>query len=79
MDFLVNDGLRIFIGGQKLASWDQRTPCEPIQAVEVEVPTAGWYPLSAVYFQNQGTACLHMRAAPQGSAPDGMQDAAFGH
>lgn len=79
VDFLVNDGLRIFIGGQKLASWDQRTPCEPIQAVEVEVPTAGWYPLSAVYFQNQGTACLHMRAAPQGSAPDWMPDAAFGH
>ncbi|WP_082181882.1 PA14 domain-containing protein [Aestuariivita boseongensis] len=79
IDFLVNDGLRMFIGGKKITVWDQRTPCEPIPAVEVEVPVAGWYPLSAVYFQNQGTACLHMRAAPKGSAPDWMPDAAFGH
>ena len=79
IDFLVNDGLRMNIGGKKIMVWDQRTPCEPTKAVEVEVPVAGWYPLSAVYFQNQGTACLHMRAAPKGSALDWMPDAAFGH
>ena len=79
IDFLSNDGLRAFIGGQKVAVIDERTPCEPGPAVEVEVPQAGWYPLQAVYFQRFGTACLHMRAAPAGSAPDWMPDSAFGH
>lgn len=79
VDFLVNDGLRMNIGGKKIIAWDQRTPCEPTSAVQVDVPVAGWYPLSAVYFQNQGTACLHMRAGAGGAAPDWMPDAAFGH
>lgn len=79
VDFLSNDGLRAFIGGQKLAVIDERTPCDPGPAVEVEVPQAGWYPLKAVYFQRAGTACLHMRAAPAGSAPDWMPNSAFGH
>ncbi len=79
IDFLTNDGLRAFIGGQNVANYDERTGCDPIAAVEVEVPVAGWYPLSAVYFQNQGSACLHMRAAPKGSAPDWMPNSAFGH
>ncbi|MFY9211537.1 MAG: PA14 domain-containing protein [Aestuariivita sp.] len=79
IDFLSNDGLRASIGGKKVAVIDERTPCEPGDAVEVEVPVAGWYPLEAVYFQRLGTACLHMRAAPKGSAPDWMPNAAFGH
>ncbi|MCE8007516.1 PA14 domain-containing protein [Aestuariivita sp.] len=79
VDFLSNDGLRAFIGGKKVAVIDERTPCEPGPATEVEVPVSGWYALKAVYFQRAGTACLHMRAAPQGSAPDWMPNAAFGH
>ena len=79
IDFVVNDGIRATIGGQRVASYQQRTPCDPISAVEVEVPQAGWYPLKIVYFQNQGTACLHMRSAPKGAALDWMPDSAFGH
>lgn len=79
IDFLTNDGLRATIGGQRVGLFDQRTACEPIEAVEVEVPVAGWYPLRATYFQNQGTACLHMRAGKKGSKVDWMPDSAFGH
>lgn len=79
IDFLTNDGLRMFIGGKKVMFWDKRTACEPTNAVEVEVPVAGWYPLRAQFFQNQGTACLHMRAGPKGSKVDWMPNAAFGY
>lgn len=79
LDFLTNDGLRMFIGGQRVMVWDQRTACEPTKSVEVEVPVAGWYPLRATYFQNQGTACLHMRAGAKGSKVDWVPDSAFGH
>jgi len=79
IDFLVNDGLRAFVGGQRVGYFDQRTGCDPIAAVEVEVPQAGWYPLRAVYFQNQGTACIHMRAGKKGSKVDWVPDSAFGH
>ena len=79
IDFLTNDGLRMSIGGKRVMVWDERTACEPTSAVEVEVPVAGWYPLRATYFQNQGTACLHMRAGAKGSKVDWMPDAAFGH
>jgi hypothetical protein len=79
VDFLSNDGLRVEIGGQEVAVMDDRTPCEPGRAVELSVPQAGWYPLEALWFQRVGTSCLHMRAAPAGSDPDWMPNAAFGH
>lgn len=78
VDFLSNDGLRAFIGGKKVAVIDERTPCEAGDAVQVEVPQAGWYPFEALYFQRLGTACLHMRAG-QGGKVDWMPDSAFGH
>ena len=79
IDFLTNDGLRMNIGGQKIMFWDERTACEPTNAVEVEVPVAGWYPLRAQYFQNQGTACIHMRAGLKGGKFDYVPDSAFGY
>jgi len=79
VDFLSNDGLRVAIGGQQVTVIDERTPCESGGINEVDVPVAGWYPLEALWFQRSGTSCLHMRAAPQGSAPDWMPNAAFGH
>lgn len=79
VDFLSNDGLRAVIGGKQVALVDARRACEPVDAVEVEVPVAGWYPVDILYFQRLGTACLHMRAAPSGSAPDWMPDRAFGY
>lgn len=79
IDFLSNDGLEAYVGGQRVARADGRRGCEPIAATEVEVPQAGWYPIKAVYFQRLGTACLHMRAGPSGSEPDWMPNAAFGY
>ena len=77
IDFLTNDGLHANIGGQEVAYFDGRHPCEQSAAVEVEVPVAGWYDLSATYFQRAGTACLHMRAGL--GEPDWMENALFGY
>ena len=79
IDFLTNDGLRAQVGGQIVGEYDGRQPCEETYAVEVEVPSAGWYPLEALYFQRTKTACLHMRAGPAGKRPNWMPDTAFGH
>lgn len=79
IDFLSNDGLEAFIGGHRVALATARRGCDPIDATEVEVPSAGWYPIKATYFQRLGTACLHMRAAPSGEKPDWMPNAAFGY
>lgn len=77
IDFLTNDGLHANIGGQEVAFFDGRHPCEESEAVEVEVPSAGWYDLSATYFQRAGTACLHMRAGM--GEPDWVENSSFGY
>lgn len=79
IDFLSNDGLEAYVGGQRVARATGRRACEPIPATEVEVPQAGWYPIKATYFQRLGTACLHMRAGPSGTEPEWMPNAAFGY
>lgn len=77
IDFLTNDGLQVWISGEEIVRKDGRFSCQPTDEVEVEVPQAGWYPIKALYFQRQGTACLHMRAGT--GAPDWMPNKAFGH
>ncbi len=80
MDALSNDGLQVSIGGQQVIKFDGRHPCEESAAKNVEVPQAGWYDLSALYFQRGGTACLHLRATPEGDAePVFLENASFGH
>ena len=77
IDFLSNDGLRVEIGGQEVAFFDGRHPCEGSEPVAVTVPSAGWYALSALYFQRTGSACLHMRAGM--GEPDWMENTSFGY
>lgn len=77
IDFLTNDGLDAYIGGQQVGYHNRRMPCTETQAVQVEVPQAGWYELKATYFQRVGTSCLHMRAGK--GSPDWMPNAAFGY
>jgi len=77
VDFLTNDGLDAMVGGQQVAYFNGRQPCQATRPVEVEVPRAGWYPINLTYFQRRGTACLHMRAG-QGKAT-WMENAAFGY
>lgn len=77
VDFLSNDGLQASIGGQEVVFFDGRHPCEESEAVEVNVPQAGWYEIKALYFQRVGSACLHMRAGQ--TEMEWMENAAFGH
>jgi len=79
IDFLTNDGLDARIGGQRVGYFDGRQPCETTMGVQVQAPVAGWYKLSAVYFQRLGTSCLHMRMGPKGSEPNWMPNSAFAH
>lgn len=77
IDFLTNDGLDAYVGGQQVGYFDGRQSCQETRAVQVEVPQAGWYPVKITYFQRVGTACLHMRAGK--GAPDWMPNKAFGY
>ncbi|MEO0633130.1 MAG: PA14 domain-containing protein [Pseudomonadota bacterium] len=77
IDFLTNDGLDAKIGGQSVAYFNGRQPCQATRAVQAEVPQAGWYAVDITYFQRVGTSCLHMRAG-QGKAT-WMKNAAFGY
>ncbi|WP_027258073.1 PA14 domain-containing protein [Leisingera aquimarina] len=79
IDFLTNDGLRARVGGQVVGEYDGRQSCDSTILTEVEVPSAGWYPVDILYFQRLGTACLHMRMGPDGKRPKWMKDSAFGH
>lgn len=78
IEFLTNDGLSAKIGGQRVGFFDGRQPCDSTTIVQVEAPSAGWYPLDAVYFQRLGTACLHMKMGPAGGKRRWMPNSAFG-
>ncbi|MFT6776019.1 MAG: hypothetical protein ACJA1L_003743 [Paracoccaceae bacterium] len=61
MQFHANDGLEVRIGGARVYRHDGRHGCETLGwEAEFEVPSPGWYPLTAVYFQRLGTSCLLM-------------------
>ena len=78
VNFLSNDGIEARIGGQEVAYFDERHPCEPAGAVEVAVPEAGWYAVEALYFQRRGTACLMMQWSVGGGLGQ-VPDDAFRH
>lgn len=77
IDFLTNDGLDAYIGGQQVGYHNRRVPCTETSPVQVDVPQAGWYELKATYFQRVGTSCLHMRVGK--GTPDWMPNSAFGY
>lgn len=79
LDFLNNDGLEISIGGQIVGDYDEVHACGYAGEVEVEVPAAGFYPLSATYFQRKGTACLMMEWGPDSDGLALVPDSAFFH
>lgn len=70
LDFLANDGLEIAIGGKDVGFYDGTHPCGYVGEIKVEVPSAGYYPLEATYFQRKGTACLMME---WGAASDKLE------
>jgi hypothetical protein len=74
-----NDGLELTIGGNEISKIDVKRGCDPIGAVEVDVPEAGWYALEALYWQRKGGSCLIMEWAPEGGELETVPAAAFGH
>lgn len=70
LTFWSNDGLRVSIGGVEVYEHDGRHPCETLDPATVEVPTAGWYAVEALFFQRLSTACLVMEWQKPGEAAD---------
>lgn len=79
IDFLANDGLEIFIGGQQVGLYDGVHACGYAGEVEVNVPAAGYYPLEATYFQRKGTACLMMEWGRDADSLDFVTSEVFFH
>ncbi len=79
LDFLNNDGLELFIGGQRVALYDGIHACGYAGEIEVNVPQAGYYPLEATFFQRKGTSCLMMEWGPDSDGLEQVPDSAFFH
>ncbi len=79
LDFLNNDGLELFIGGQQVALYDGIHACGYAGEIEVSVPKAGYYPLQATFFQRKGTSCLMMEWGPDSDGLVQVPDSAFFH
>lgn len=64
---LSNDGVRIYLGGQKIIDdprWHSDRCSHP---AEVDIQTAGWYEFNVEYFQRKGTAALKFYWQPPGA------------
>lgn len=54
-----NDGVRVALGGEVIYEDDDRHPCDnALGSVTVSAPEDGWYELSILYFNRNGTSCL---------------------
>lgn len=79
LNFLTNDGLEIFIGGQEVGRFDGRQPCGDTGVETVSVPKAGYYELKALWYQRLNTSCLQMKWRPPGGGMGQAPDAIFFH
>jgi hypothetical protein len=78
VEFISNDGLVAHISGQQVALFDGVHGCESAGVKNVKVPTAGWYEITATYFQRKGSACLLMDWSAEGEMLP-VPDEAFAH
>ena len=79
LDFLNNDGLQLWIGGQEVALYDGIHACGYSGEIEVSVPKAGYYELKANYFQRKGTSCLLMEWGPDSDGLELVTNDVFFH
>ncbi|MEO9778576.1 MAG: hypothetical protein ABJH07_02050 [Sedimentitalea sp.] len=79
IEMYTNDGIDARIGGQRVGHISGITSgCETTVVAQVEAPSAGWYDLDILYFQNAGTSCLMMKAGPTGQKRSWVPNSAFG-
>jgi len=79
LDFLANDGLEIAIGGKEVGFYDGIHSCGYVGEIEVNIPSAGYYPVEATYFQRKGTACLMMEWGPDSDSLEMVTSDVFFH
>lgn len=79
IDFYSNDGVQAWIGGEEVAKYDGRHPCEPAGFQDVNAPEAGWYELKIVYFQRLGSSCLLMKWDDLSEKPGWAKNEAFAY
>lgn len=65
-----NDGVALEIGGAAVDRFDGRRTCETNGWISVNVPSPGWYPVDAIFFQRYNSSCLMMRW----QKPDGTRE-----
>jgi hypothetical protein len=64
---LSNDGVRVYLSGQMIIDDPDVHKNRLSNIAEVEIQTAGWYPLWVEYFQRKGSAALSLRWQPPGA------------
>lgn len=74
-----NDGAETKLGGQTIGYYDGTQPCEGNGVTEVEIPEAGWYELTTLYFQKGGSSCLMMKWGKDGQDLEWVPNDIFGH
>ena len=79
LGFQSNDGLEVELGGQEVYKHDGRHTCETNGWEAVAVPEAGWYLLSATFFQRLNTACLLLEWTTPDGAKAWVPNEAFAH
>ncbi len=61
-----NDGVRVYIGGEKVTEDPGVHSMEDAPTAEINVEGDKWYPLRVIYFQRHGTWGLQLMWAPAG-------------
>lgn len=74
-----NDGVETKLAGETIGFFDGVQGCEGNGVVEVEIPEAGWYELTTLYFQKGGSSCLMMKWAKDGQELEWVPNDIFGH
>lgn len=79
LKFYTNDGLDMRMGGQRVGYETDRTPCSSTGNTKVNVPQAGWYDVSGLWFQRLSSSCLEMEWTTPSGKKGAVPNSAFGY
>ncbi|MAC82183.1 MAG: hypothetical protein CML66_29505 [Rhodobacteraceae bacterium] len=79
LKFYTNDGLDMRIGGQRVGYETDRTPCSSTGNTKVNVPQAGWYDLTGLWFQRLSSSCLEMEWTTPSGKKGAVPNSVFGY